>query len=446
MKPNPSLLAVAAAAGVTAGCVTAAPPLPKFWPTGQKEPSVAPENDDLRGRVATADADPAIRQVGTVDPDDVQVPETLSERAGNTARNLFKAATGRETDDLTAARQFYKAGDSMFREATAMSDEDGSPRRRRFRDAAKQFQKSAEAAEGSALEQDALMMRAESLFFADRLTAASEVYEKLQKDFPRNRHNDRIAARQFAISRYWIEHASGGADAWYKINFTDATRPRMDIDGHAVRVLDQIRYDDPTGKLADDATMAAAAELIRQGKFEEADEFLTDLRETFGDSEHQFLAHMLGIRCKLQIDSGPNYSGLALQNAAKLIERTKKRFARQLEDPKYADMIARASAEVEFKQAERLASSAAYREKRREYRAAMYYHQKLVAEFGQTPQAAAARARLAELDKLPAVPAKRLAWLTDAIPESNKLPPVQMKPGADSEAGTAAPGNDTILR
>ncbi len=95
-----------------------------------------------------------------------------------------------------------------------------------------------------------------------------DVYEKLQKEFPRNRHIDHVAARLFSISRYWIEVAEADKDKWVPLNLTDPKKPRLDVDGHAIRVLDQIRYDDPTGRLADDATMAAAAEYIRQEKYE----------------------------------------------------------------------------------------------------------------------------------------------------------------------------------
>ncbi len=86
----------------------------------------------------------------------------------------------------------------------------------------------------------------------------------------------------------------------------------------------------PPADLADDATMAAAAEYIRQKKFEDADEFLTDLRETFSDSEHLFLAHLLGIRCKLEIYAGPRYSGLILEEAETLVKQTRQRFPDKL--------------------------------------------------------------------------------------------------------------------
>ncbi|MGB7344439.1 MAG: tetratricopeptide repeat protein, partial [Pirellulaceae bacterium] len=293
-------------------------------------------------------------------------------------------------------------------------------------------------APGSALQQDALYMQAESHFFADELTDATKTYQRLQKDFPRNRHNDRVAARLFAISRYWIETSRAGSDAWYKINFFDKKRPGYDAKGNAIKVLDQIRYDDPTGRLADDATMAAAAEYIRQNEFEKADEFLTDLRETFTDSEHLFHAHLLGVRCKLDIYAGPDYSGLVLEEAEKLIEQTRQRFPDKLQNQEYNEMLARAAREVSYHQAERYAHRAEYREKRQEYGAASAQYQELLRDHPNAPQAKIARARLSETRKLPAVPEKRLAVLTKIFPDSRQSAPlVPVK--AQAKTPTAAP-------
>ena len=123
--------------------------------------------------------------------------------------------------------------------------------------------------------------------------------------------------------------------------------------------------------------MAAAAEYIRQKKFEDADEFLTDLRETFSDSDHLFLAHLLGIRTKLEVYAGPRYSGLVLEEAEKLVRQTRQRFPGKLQEKKYADMVARAAAEITYLRAQRLAYRADFREKKKEYGAARKYYQKL---------------------------------------------------------------------
>lgn len=431
---------------MVAGCRSvAAPPLPlsRFFGDRDTAEASTAQSGDAVGRVAENGANAS---AGSTQPEValVSAEESIVQRSTHSAKQAIRLISGKEIENQNEAKRLYQQADQVFRSATGQSE---VQRKKTFARSAKMFGKSAEASEGTALEQDALYMQAESLFFSDQLPAATEAYQKLQAEHPRNRHNDQVASRLFAISRYWIQANKAGDDAWYKLNLTDASRPRLDADGHAIRVLDQIRYDDPTGRLADDATMAAAAEFIRQKKFEEADEFLTDLRETFSDSEHMFLAHLLGIRCKLEMYRGPRYSGLVLEEAQELIDRARTRFPDKLRDEKYADMVARAAAEVGFKRSERLMYRAEYREKRKEYGAARYYYQRILDEFSDTPQADQARERLGSVEQLPAVPEQRLSWLTTIFPESRAAQPLKLESGADVDPGSAEPTpGGTILR
>jgi outer membrane protein assembly factor BamD (BamD/ComL family) len=372
-------------------------------------------------------------------------PGANPESEQDVGTRLVNFVTGK-TQDTVKGKELYQQGDAVFRSASKKSKKDAVDD---YVQASKFFHKAGNAAPGSALEQDALFMKAESLFFANRLTDATKAYEKLQKDFPRNRHNDRVAARLFAISRYWIDAARAGDASWFKLNLTNSKLPAYDAKGHAIRVLDQIRYDDPTGRLADDATMAAAAEYIRQENFELADEFLTDLRETFTDSDHMFLAHVLGIRCKLELYAGPMYSGLVLDEAEDLIRKTRTRFPDKLKDQKYSDLLARSASEIAYHQAERFAQRAQYRENRREYRAARDEYRRLLAKCPDTPQAGEARKRLAQIEQLPSVPPQRLAWLAELLPDSRASAPLETVETLREDAQDAVPAEPTggtILR
>ncbi len=376
-----------------------------------------------------------------------QEDDSLWKSTQKTADSVTRFITGREQADAVRARELYQEADTIFRSAAAevgtiaRDGETEGREKSEFARAAKIFGRAADAEPGSALSQDAMFMQAESLFFADKLTAASDVYQKLQKDYPRNRHNDRVAARLFEISQYWIDTEKANARSWWSLNLFDPTRPRLDVDGHAVRVLDQIRYDDPTGRLADDATMAAAAEYIRQGKYEMADEFLTDLRETFPDSEHFFLAHLLGIRAKLEVYAGPEYSGLMLEEAEKLVNQTRQRFPDKMRDQETADMIARAAAEVAYRRSEHLFARAQYREKKGENRAASEYYQKILDDYPSTPIADKARERLEKTSTRPPVPRQRLSWLKAVFPDSKRSPPLVTK--FESQSGDKS---ETMLR
>ncbi len=359
--------------------------------------------------------------------------ETIWQSTKKNADRVARFVTGREQADPARARELYQEADTIFRiaaeeaQTVARDGENEGREKSEFAAAAKLFKRAAEAEPGSALSQDAMFMEAESLFFADRLPAATDVYQKLQKDFPRNRHSDRVAARLFEVTQYWIDTDKARPGNWWSLNLFDPTRPRLDTEGHAIRILDQIRYDDPTGRLADDATMAAAAEYIRQGDYEMADEFLTDLRDTFPDSNHFFLAHLLGIRAKLETYGGPRYSGLMLEEAEKLITQTRQRFPQKMQDQEIADMIARAAAEVAYRRAEHLFQRAQYREKRGENRAASKYYQNILDNYPSTPLADKSRERLEAIAELPPVPPERLTWLKAVFPDSQRSPPLITK-------------------
>lgn len=363
-------------------------------------------------------------------PTEAANPLTLTEKS----QQIFNRLAGQQQENTELAKKLYQRADQTFKVAAEQPRDQAAVT---FKQAAELFEVAGNTAPGTALQQDAMFMQGESLFFADRFVEASDVYERLQKEFPRNRHIDKVAARLFSISRYWIDVAKAEQTSWTPINLTDPKYPRLDAKGHAIRVLDQIRFDDPTGRLADDATLAAAVEYMRQEKYQEADEFLTDLRETFSDSEHLFIAHLLGVNVKLQTYRGPKYSGLALEEAEKLVRQTRERFPDKLASTEddFGQRLEQLDAQISFLQAERLRYRAEYREKRKEFGAASYYYNLLLAKYPNTPHAENARERLAATDEKPRKPAQRLSWLTTIFPDSTaKETPLELEQPAEIDS------------
>ena len=410
----------------TAGCRTLVPQ------GGLSPESNSPESPVSQADRVAADGDQnAVTQVSGETPLTAtptltaqQKEQSLEAKTAKATEQIFNFVWRREQVDSQRAGELYREADSLFKIASSKQQDDRSDT---FEMAAKLFANAAEASPGTALEQDALFMQGESLFFAEDYRSATETYQTLQKDFPRNRHIDRVASRLFSISDYWIGTAVNGKDSWFKVNLTDGKRPRFDADGHAIRVLDQIRFDDPTGRLADDATMRAASEYLRQGKYTEADEFLTDLRESFPDSEHLFLAHMLGLQCKLELYAGPAYSGLVLEDADKLVQQTRERFPYEMKNKTNSESVAKAATEIAFHRAARYAYRAKYRERQKKYGAARVYYNLLLKDYPNTPQAETARIRLAEIEKYPDVPKQRLSWLQKVFPDQKKSTPLETR-------------------
>ena len=95
-------------------------------------------------------------------------------------------------------------------------------------------------------------------------------------------------------------------------------------------IYESIRMDDPTGPLADDATMATANTLFLNGRWEDAAYHYDLMRTEFPQSEFQAQAHLLGMQAKLRSYQGPHYDATAAAGSQKLAHTLQTQFAAQL--------------------------------------------------------------------------------------------------------------------
>ncbi len=334
----------------------------------------------------------------------------------------FEKLTGRGPNQQ-AAQKLYAEAQELYRQAVAARAQKETTRSHElFSKAATRFSAAAERWPDSALEEDALFFTAESHFFADRYVQTTEDIELLIKKYPNTRYLDAVGARRFLIAKYWLELDATHHDWRLTVNLTDPTRPRTDTFGYAIRVLDKMRLDDPLGKLADDATLAAGNAYFARGDFIKADSYYTDLRTSFPSSEHQFMAHFLGIKAKLESYQGPDYGGTVLDDAEKLIQQTRRQFP--TETRQHAEEIDRAEREVRYRKAEREWYMAQYYAWRHEYRAARFYLALILKKYSDTPFADKARKQLAKISGKPAEPPQKLAWLVKLFPDGNNEKPI----------------------
>ncbi len=262
----------------------------------------------------------------------------------------------------------------------------------------------------------------ECYFFADRYPKADHALGQLVKKYPNTRHIDTANARRFALARYWVEHQQQNRELSVAPNLVSRDRPVFDKFGNAVKVLEQIRLDDPTGELADDATMAAAAACFTEDDFYRADELLTDLRRSYPNSKHQFDAHLLGLKCKTKLYQGPSYDGGPLDEAEELIKQMRRQFPR--ESREHDEFLTKAWKDVRMNRAIREMNLARYFDRRKEYRAARQHYRNVTRDFSDTSLSSDANERLAQLGGLPDKPPQRLAWLVDIFPTPDREQPL----------------------
>ncbi len=314
------------------------------------------------------------------------------------------AAVGRGPDEAEA-RELYTEGDAYFRQ-------------QKYADAARRFAKSAKRLPDSPLEEDAMFMRAESYFFSDNYPKANDAYEALLKKYPNTRRLDDVVKRQFAIAHYWDQYHQNDPQWPVTPNLLDKTRHRFDTVGHALRVYESIRLNDPTGPLADDALMATAGAYFTQGRYADADYHYGLLRREYPKSEHQFNAHLLGLQSKLRMYQGPAYDGTVLEEAEKLVSQLLTQFPDQVHRER--ERIVKMRAEIAAQQALRSWSRAEYYARGRHFGAARHYYEKVVRDYPQTKLAQEARTQLVSLEGRPDQPPQRLAWLVNLFEEQRR--------------------------
>ena len=219
--------------------------------------------------------------------------------------------------DQRIAEQTYAEGETLFRA-------------QKFAEATKKFKEAASRWPDSRLQQDAMFYQAESEFYNRQYSEAVDAYEKLLENYPSSPHLDQVIRRQFEIAQYWEKHHQWQPHWATTPNLLDETRPLFDTLGHALKTYENIRLNDPTGPLADDAIMASANSYFLRGRYGDADYQYELLRNEYPRSEHQFEAHILGLQCKLRKYQGANYDETPLLEAKQLVKQLKVQFAGQL--------------------------------------------------------------------------------------------------------------------
>ena len=372
-------------------------------------PAAAPSGTPL-----TTNSGPYTYDPSTVDPDllDTETKKpTFAERMteASSPKNVglkLKKLVGRGPNE-EVARHAYNEGDLYFRE-------------KKYDKAIDFYKVAADRWPDSSLEEDAMFMLGESYFQANQYPRASNMYTKLVKKYENSRHLDMVIKRRFAIGRYWEQRSKD--DPVHGLNFKDKTMPRWDTVGNTVAIYESIRMDDPTGPLADDATMATANTLFLNGRWEDASYHYDLMRTEFPQSEFQPQAHLLGMQAKLRSYQGPHYDGKPLQDAKKLGHTLQTQFANQM--PNERENIAQTMKVVEAQLAERDYSLGEFYYNSRHYYAAKYYYNEVVKQYPQSRFADLAKSRIDEVKDKPPDPKNEVEWIAGLFRREPAQPPV----------------------
>ena len=305
--------------------------------------------------------------------------------------------------------------------------------REKYKEAAKAFNQAISRWPNSSLSADAQFLLAECQFFMHDYPDAIETYDQLIAS--NSKHLDKIVRRQFDIARYWEQHHQSDPSWPTTPNFFDGTRPLFDTMGRAVRVYENIRLNDPTGPLADDAIMATANSYFLRGRYDDADYHYELIRREYPRSEHQFEAHILGLQCKLRKYQGPDYDGTPLLRAEKLVKQIKVQFAGKL-SPEEKQRLELDEAALVRQMAERDWKLAEYYQENGYNTSAKFYYAEVIRKYQGTPIANDAQQVYASLEGLPDYPAEKLAGIVKYVPQNAERKAIADVPLLEKQAGS----------
>ena len=358
--------------------------------------------------------------------DDAQEEGFLDKIAPKKAWAKFQKSIGNGPNEAKA-RAALAEGDNLFRQ-------------KEFAKAAKQFNKAYKGWPDSPLEEEAMFKAAECNFFADRYSKADDSYGLLTKKYPSTQYLSQVVVRRFSIGRYWEEYDKAHPHWPLTPNLADKTRPRFDTGGHALKVYERIRLEDPTGPLADDSIMATANNHFIKGRWDDADYHYGLLRTEYPKSEFQFQAHLLGLRCKLLKYQGSDYDGGPLDEAEEIATQLLTQFPTELGNER--ERIVQTRASLNAQRAKREWDMAEYYAKGKYFGASRHFYEKIIEEYPETQLAQESRARMETIKGEQAVPDDPFIWLTRWFPESKREGPVLPK----TPNGAVAAGNKSTVQ
>jgi outer membrane protein assembly factor BamD (BamD/ComL family) len=228
----------------------------------------------------------------------------------------------------------------------------------------------------------------------------------LFKKYPGTEYVDKIVAREFKIAQYWLSYEDPKAKPLDWTSHFDGRQPLVDTGSFAVKALEHTRTHDPSGPLADDATLRMADHYHNAGDYESAAVFYDQLLTEYPKSEYRERAQRSTIDAKMKGYIGPEYDFTALEQARETIRKTTAEFPdRHVSTDGLShtlDLISDQEAEKEF-------TNGLYYIRARKPISAEYQFGLVMAKWPKSKWAAEARKEIAMVAKMPrkaSVPSK----------------------------------------
>jgi outer membrane protein assembly factor BamD (BamD/ComL family) len=206
--------------------------------------------------------------------------------------------------------------------------------------------------------EEALFFEGDCLYLQGHYPKAESTFTKLLKDFRINgRFHDQATRRVFDIANYWLDDTrkemkraeerrvnkanwfvSAGEDTIKAVTFVpslfhvEKEKPFLDVKGHALEALEEVRLNDISGPLGEKALFYIGTVKFYDKDFKDADYYYTQVYENYPNGELAATAIKHSIICKQMMTGGSVYDLRGLDQARKVIQETAKSYAQIDED------------------------------------------------------------------------------------------------------------------
>lgn len=317
--------------------------------------------------------------------------------------------------------------------------------------------------------EEARFLEAECLRMQGHYPRAADTYVDLLNKFDRTQYKDQAIQRMYDIANYWLDDTRTQmredrerkeGKRWFvsPIFLTlDRTKPFLDREGRAIEKLEQVRYHDVAGPLADKALFMCGCVKFFRNDFAEADYYFSQIHERHPNSELATQAVELAIISKHLSTGGSDYDGRKVAEARMLVHAAFNNYPELAENKK--DFLSRQLVGITLQQAEKDFKVGQFYERTNHPGSAYFCYEIVRRRYPGTPYAERAGERMADLraksdeprqvswwEGMPSIPEVNWPWQRkdgDPAPRPELAPaPRQLPAGMiPPSASGSAPGN-----
>jgi outer membrane protein assembly factor BamD (BamD/ComL family) len=288
-----------------------------------------------------------------------------------------------------------------------------------------------------AVAEEARYYQAECLRQEGYYPDAADYFVKLLNDFPSGSFREQSLQHLFDIANFWLDDTRQEmrqvkerreGKRWmvdqHFFNW-DRSKPVLDEEGHAIEKLEQVRYNDISGPLADKALFLMGSVKFFNEDYRDADHYFSQLVEMHPNSPFAAQAVELAIISKHMSTGGSDYDGRKVAEARRLVHAAFDNYP-ELANTKH-EFLEHQIVGISLQQAEKDFKIAEFYKRTGHPESAYFYYEIVRRRYPGTKYADQATERMHDLR-------------TDAEKSEGKAVPPPPPPGSPGPAGPVAPG------